>query len=317
MGAVGFALLQKEPPESPKLRSDIAVAGRSQLTGTLPRSESGNVTGKRLEANALIARLEPQMLAGEALDSSVLNKIKRVVRSLENPAHRASVILLFPRWLYPYLGDVAMEITQEAEFETKNFVTTDYSNIVEVLGRTPTKEAGAWLLRELEEIPDFEYPEVPPQPWFNNFHSRGLLGDVAKAVVIHGGLGDTAVMDVYAQAILGSSGDRQRVLVWALGESRDYADFEFLVAVRGSMKDSVILREIDLALNKIAAYIGSDAAPSSDSDSGEFGPHFFSVFPMLGNERHALAERQQVEHAKAVAYIEANGLSNPEFGLKY
>ena len=315
--AAGVMIFTKDPPDSSEGRSRVSVASRSQLIGNRTRSESSVVRGKRLEAEALIELLESQMLAGEALNSDVVNKIKRVVRSIEDPGQRVSVMIVFPWWLYPSLGDVVLELAAEIGKEGEGTVTSAYRNLVDVLGRMPTKEAGEWLLRELKEVPDFDYPEVPPQIWSAEFDSRGILGDVAKAVVANGGLRDSAVMDAYVQEILGTSGDRQRVLIWALGESRDYADFEFLAVAIRSLEDPVIVREIGLSLNKIAAGIGLDADPSSDPDHGEYGPHYFSVFPMLGNERQALADRQTVAHEKAIAYLRANALEDPDYLTKY
>lgn len=317
IAAVAVIMLKKEASGSLERRSSVSLASGSQLIANRARSESSAVRGKRLEAEALIARLEGQMLEGETFNSEVVEKIKRVVRSIKEPGQRATVIQLFPRWLYPYLGDLALEMAGEIDLDAEGTVTAIYRKLVDVLGRIPTKESGEWLLRELKEVPDFEFPEVSPQLWSTEVDSRGSLGDVAKAVVVNGGLGDSAIMDAYVQEILGTTGARQRVLIWALGESRDYADFEFLAVARGSVKDPMIIREIGLSLNKIAAGIGLDATPSSDPGYGEYGPHFFSVFPLLGNGRQVLAERQGLAHQKAVAYLRENGLEDPDYQTKY
>ena len=110
------------------------------------------------------------------------------------------------------------------------------------------------------------------------------------------------------------SADRKRVLIWALGESNRYEDFERLYEsiYTDENENEILVREKTITLNRMARAIGSHGGLMDPEDEPDL-----ARVPLDPERRRQWMSKKAADYHRAMEFLKEVNLFDPNPSARY
>ncbi|MEZ5328792.1 MAG: hypothetical protein R3F19_27415 [Verrucomicrobiales bacterium] len=220
-----------------------------------------------------IARMQNQVANGEVANPQDLVIVSEFITELDLPL-MIETCSAFPLWL---LKELEPEVLSAIRAELRTFDptepqsvldgTSDYAMAIELLGCFSSPKTGEILLGELDRVSIGYYYQTEAPP-FGVQAGLTVPAKIASAIVTNG---NPQTMDDYWRIIRTTDNSEMKLmLVWALGDSHRFSDFEQLYGLtvqelgKDESTDKVATRALNRLVTTMTSYALSDAEEEPD-----------------------------------------------------
>ena len=316
IAVVGIGCARKDQADSEDLeaRAEFSLLPSVKVGHPLAPDSAADWEHQRLEdeINRAVDRLRDAIRQGTDLDPNDVQAVKDYLATIEDP-EKLTFFAQLPFWLFPELGSEILE-TVESVLTEYEYSSARYFKAIDVLNRASNiATTGEILLRELEKMPDFHYPETPPPVRAQSFWQRGAFGYIAQAVVRNGNWNPEVMEKYWTMLEQTESTDRKRVLVWALGESNRYEDFERLYESIYTVEneDEILVREKIITLHRMTRSMASYGMMDPEDE-----PDLARV-PLDPERRRPSLSEMAADNVRAIEFLKEVNLFDPYATDKY
>ena len=311
--AIGCARKDQADSEDLEAHAEFSPLPNVKVGDPQPSVSAADREHQRLEdeINEAVDRLRDAIRQGTDLDTNDVQVIRDYMATADVPT-RLWFLEGLAFWLY---FELESEILETVEPELIGDYLSDglYDKAIRVLDRASNVSSGEILLRELEKMPDFHYPEKTPSLRSPLFNSRGWLGAIAKPVVRNGNWNPEIMEKYWTMLEQTESIDRKRVLIWALGESNRYKDFARLYESIYTTDDEneILVRDKTITLNRMARAMGSYGLMDPEDE-----PDLARV-PLDPERRRQSLSEKAADYDRATEFLKEVNLYDPNPGSRY
>ena len=312
--AIGCARKDQADSEDLEAHAEFSLLPSVKVGDPLPPDSAADREHQRLEdeINRAVDRLRDAIRQGTDFDSNDVQVIRDYMATLDASTRLWFLRGSLPFWLYFELESEVLE-TVEAGLIGGPRINSRYFGAIAVMESASNPSSGEILLRELEKMPDFHYPEKIPSLYSPLFNSRGFFGRIAKAVVRNGNWNSEVMERYWTMLAQAESVERKRVLIWALGESNRYEDFARLYESIYTTDDEneILVRDKTITLNRMARAMGGYGLMDPENE-----PDLTRV-PLDPERRRQWLSEKAADYDRATEFLKEVNLYDPNPGSRY